>query len=249
MLRQSEADPSSHRVPEVAGARDLQVVEHRDHVGGPRRQVVSGRIVGLVAPSVPSRVDQDEPVGLGQGVGLAGVTPGVAARERAVVQEQRRAVALHGVMDADAPVVNVWHGVLASRPGHQPLSSFFSAARNRQSVPWAIRRLGCDLSMPVSCRDIVARVRHQPVCGDIGRLVPLTGCRCAVASFSGHGRARASPCASQNGMFRSRHKVVAAASCSAASCRFPTRAYHAPSPRWHRAKSGRIPTSRARSAA
>src|SRR5207302_7186865 len=62
-----QTDPRSHRVAEVVGAFEPEVVEKADNVAGHGPQPVCGRVVGLLRAAVPSAVEaQHAPAGAGQ---------------------------------------------------------------------------------------------------------------------------------------------------------------------------------------
>jgi hypothetical protein len=61
------ADASSHRVPQVVGHPDVEMVEQPAHVGGHDVHRVGGGVVGLVAGAVATAVEtHDAKPGLGQ---------------------------------------------------------------------------------------------------------------------------------------------------------------------------------------
>ena len=108
-LRHTVSDEGAHGVSEVASLRDPQVVEHRDYVSGHLLNGICLRVVRLATFSVAASVDEDQAIAALQRIDIPASVPTLQAVGRAVLQYQRRSVALDLVVYGDAVVVDKWH--------------------------------------------------------------------------------------------------------------------------------------------
>jgi hypothetical protein len=86
MFRKAKSNPTAERITHVAGLTNAKFVQNGDDVAGPERYVVGSHIVRLVAFSMPPGVNQDEAIGLLQGLDVTQLAPVPEAAGRPVLQ-------------------------------------------------------------------------------------------------------------------------------------------------------------------
>jgi len=109
LLGQGNPNHTTHRVAPERCRRELQVIQHGEDVIDHHRPDISSTIVRLVALTMLTSVDQDDPVVRLQRVHVPEETPELCTQRVAMLKDEGWSRALNFVMDVDASVEYLWH--------------------------------------------------------------------------------------------------------------------------------------------
>ena len=105
-----------HRVSDQMGALAIEIIDHCDDIARPRLLMIESGIGRLVAQPVAERVNARDAVSLAQRADEAGLLPGPAIHQHAVLQHDQLPLALYRVMNSSSAMNGKRH-VTSPSPG------------------------------------------------------------------------------------------------------------------------------------
>src|ERR1700726_5004336 len=178
VLGRADRKPSAHRVSNQVRALTSEVIDHGDELAGPLLLAVELGIRRLVALSMAQRIDAGDAETVGQCIDNPSLFPALGIQEQAVLQDDKRAGTLDGVVDTQPPMGDKRHsGDLksshAQREGaaacRRPRLSRTRAGHAASWVPWVWNIATASRSIPNATQPVWAA---SPLMSAMSQVVP-----------------------------------------------------------------------------
>src|SRR5215218_8397163 len=109
MSREFKSYPAAQRISKIICFSDAKIIQHRQYVPGSETDIVSVRIIKLVAIAMTSCIEKDQSMILLQGFHVSKFNPTFTAQERTVMKNEGRAATDRLVVYAHTLIVGEWH--------------------------------------------------------------------------------------------------------------------------------------------